>query len=205
MCASTSSATTRSLHTPHPPPTKNRFFFFQHTPPPNAHRSLPFSLSLAGCFGLQFSTLSIIFDPLGPTVASASSPRPRSTFVIRDFFRRSSLSAVSLYLFHAIVLNVAVRAASYVETSEGDTYMYFHALWPLSEWLGDLVLSLAGIAYFVFWELVLDVWFTRGHAIGTIEWLMGQGGNLAWALCSRCACCAPRTKAGTLAEDDETE
>lgn len=175
----------------------------------HAHRSLPFSLSLvltlSGCFGLEFSTLSIIFDPLGPTVASASSPRPRSTFVIRDFFRRSSLSAVSLYLFHAIVLNVAVRAASYVETSEGDTYMYFHALWPLSEWLGDLVLSLAGIAYFVFWELVLDVWFIKGRGIGTIEWLMGQGGSLAWALCSRCSCCAPRTKAAAAAEDDETE
>lgn len=169
------------------------------------HSSLPFSLSLvltlSGCFGLEFSTLSIIFDPLGPTVASASSPRPRSNFVVRDFFRRSSLSAVSLYLFHAIVLNVAVRAASYVETSDGDTYMYFQPLWPLSEWLGDLVLSLAGIAYFVFWEVVLDLWFIKGRGICTIEWLMGQGGNLAWALCSRC-CFASSAAA---AEDVETE
>ena len=165
------------------------------------------ALWLSGCFGIQFAALSLVFDPLGPEVAGPASPKPNSTFIIRDFFRRASLSAVSLYIFHAIILNVTVRSISYVRSSDTDTYMFFTPLWTFPEWVGDLVLSLLGIVYFIFWEVVLNLWFTRGKAIGTTEWIMGQGANLAWKLFT-CTCfppLPPPLPVGHTDDDDEDD
>ena len=157
------------------------------------YSSLPFSLSMSlvleGCFGIEFTTLSTIFDPLSPEVSGPSSPRPRDTFVIREFFRESSLSAVSLYIFHAIIVNVIVRVTSYVQTSSGDTYMYYTPIWPYQPWIADIILGIAGVLFFVMWEVIFHFWFTRAKGIGTTEWMMGQGANLAWRLLSCCCCC----------------
>ena len=172
-------------------------------------RSLPFSLSMSllleGCFGIQFCGLSLVFDPLGPEVAGPASPKPRDTYVIREFFRRSSLSAVSLYIFHAIVMNVVVRVTSYVATSEGDTYMFFEPIWTHAEWLGDLIFGITGVIYFILWEVILDLWFTRAKGIGTTEWMMGAGANLIWTICSHTCCRAAQHKQledASEAEDD---
>jgi len=168
--------------------------------------ALPISLSMAlwlsGCFGIQFCTLSLLLDPLGPEVAGPASPRPRDTYVVREFFRRASLSAVSLYIFHAIIVNVIVRSTSYVETSSVDTYMFFTPIWTDAEWVGDIVFSIIGFVYFVVWEVILHYWFKLGKGIGTTEWIMTQGANLTWSLCN-CACsrcCCPTDKEKS--EDD---
>ena len=159
---------------------------------------------LEGCFGIQFAALSLVFDPLGPEVASHSSPKPRDTYIIREFFRRSSLSAVSLYIFHAIIMNLIVRITSYVQTSEGDTYMFFEPLWTYSEVGGDFLFGITGVIYFVMWEIILDLWFRYGRAIGTTEWMMGAGANLVWTICT-CTCCRPPEETDDPKEDQDTD
>ena len=172
------------------------------------HSSLPLSLSMSimleGCFGIEFTTLSTVFDPLGPSVAGPKSPRQRDTYKIREFFRRASLSAVSLYIFHAVIMNVIVRITSYVETSDGDTYMYYDPIWGYPAWIGDIIFGIAGFLYFVIWEVILHQWFTRAKGIGTTEWMMGQGANLVWNIVSSCQPCCHSGK-DTIPEEEEEE
>ena len=78
--------------------------------------------------------------------------------------------------------------------------MFFEPIYTGSEWVGDLVFGIAGVIYFVMWEIILDMWFTRAGGICTTEWMMGQGANLIWAICSRTCCRPPPTE-----EDDATE
>ena len=160
------------------------------------------SLVLEGCFGIEFTTLSIIFDPLGSDVSGPSSPRPRDNYKIREFFRQSSLSAVSLYIFHAVIMNVVVRVTSYVETSSGDIYMYYIPIWPYETWIADIILGIAGVLYFIIWEIILHFWFTRAKGIGTTEWIMGEGGNFSWKILSCCCCFNPSSVQDIIPEDD---
>ena len=154
--------------------------------------SLSWSLILTGVFGMEFSLLSVIFDPLAPDVAGPKTPQLTDCYAIRDFFGRCSKWTMSMYLWHAVIINASLRIAGYVEDSDADTYLYYKSVWPLSLWSGSLFLFVLGLVYFVIVYLLFILWEKKGKGIGTFEWMLGLGARGIWSLFGNACCCCPR-------------
>ena len=151
--------------------------------------SLSWSLVLTGVFGMEFATLSLMFDPLGHDVAGPSSPKLTEHLLIRGFFHRCSRWTMSLYLWHAVIINAGLRIAGQVTSSDPDIYLYHKAVWPGELWSGDLVMAIVGLVYFVLMYALFILWERRGKGIGTFEWMLGLGARFSWWLFGRPCCC----------------
>lgn len=141
---------------------------------------------------MEFAALSILFDPLGPDVAGPKSPKLTDSFVIRDFFGRCSKWTMSMYLWHAVVINAGLRVAGYIEDSDADTYLFDKSVWPYSLWSGTLLLFFLGLVYFVIVYALFILWEKKGKGIGTFEWMLGLGARGIWALFGNACCCFAR-------------
>ena len=152
--------------------------------------SLSWTLILIGVFGMEFATLSICLDPLGPEVAGPTSPKLSDSFFIRDFFGRCSKWTMSLYLWHAVIINAGIRVAGHVVKSDATAYMFNEPIWKYSLWLGDVLFVAIGLVYFVIMYAIFVVWEKKGKGIGTFEWMLGMGARAIWAVFGKCCCWA---------------
>lgn len=152
--------------------------------------SLSWTLILIGAFGMEFATLSICLDPLGPEVAGPTSPRLSDSFFIRDFFGRCSKWTMSLYLWHAVIINAGIRIAGHIVKSDATAYMFNEPIWKHSLWLGDFLFLAIGLVYFAIMYALFCVWEKKGKGIGTFEWMLGMGARGIWAVFGNCCCWA---------------
>ncbi len=139
---------------------------------------------------MEFATLSILFDPLGPEVAGPSSPQLTDCHVVRSFFGRCSKWTMSMYLWHAVIINAGLRIAGYSLESDADTFMFHKSVWPFSLWLADVVLFILGLVYFAIVYGLFILWEKKGKGIGTFEWMLGLGARAIWAVFGTCCCFA---------------